>query len=126
MKLKQLSLLRKKIHLLRGQRNHWERIALGRAPMVPASLLVRRLRAGAPAVYYLSASIQGESRHRYVRRGEVDYYRSRAQAWQKFQQAMASWVKVNKEVEKTLRQLGRLRCEPLPGDSGRGKKKWSR
>lgn len=126
MKLKQLSLLRKKIHLLRGQRNHWERIALGRAPLVPASLLVRRLRPGAPPVYYLSASIQGESRHRYVRRGEVDYYRSRAQAWQKFQQAMASWVKVNQEVEKTLRQLGRLRCEPLPGGSGRGKKKWSR
>lgn len=99
---------------------------MGRSPLVPASLLVRRLRPGAPAVYYLSASIQGESRHRYVRRGEVDYYRSRAQAWQKFQQAMASWVKVNKEVEKTLRQLGRLRCEPLPGDSGRGKKKWSR
>jgi len=122
MNLKQLSLLRKKIHLLKGQRNQWERIVLGRSPMVPASLLVRRLRAGAPAVYYLSGSIQGESRHRYVRRGEVGYYRSRAQAWKKFQQAMASWVKVNKEVEKALRQLGRLRCEPLPGGGGRGKK----
>ena len=126
MNLKRLSLLRKKIHLLKGKRNQWERIALGRSPMVPASLLARRLRPGAPAVYYLSASIQGESRHRYVRQGEVDYYRQRAQAWQKFQQALASWVKVSKEVEKTLRQLGRLRCEPLPGDSGRGKNKWSR
>ncbi len=118
MDLKQLSLLRKKIHLLKGKRSQWERIALGRSPMVPASLLARRLRPGAPAVYYLSASIQGESRHRYVRRGEMDYYRQRAQAWQKFQKAMASWVKVNKEVEKALRELGRLRCEPLP--RGRG------
>jgi hypothetical protein len=86
--------------------------------MVPASLLARRLRPGAPAVYYLSASIQGESRHRYVRRGEVDYYRQRAQAWQKFQKAMASWVKVNKEVEKALRQLGRLRRDAWGGGGG--------
>ena len=115
MDLKQLSFLRKKVHLLKGKRNQLERIALGRSSMVPASLLARRLRPGAPVVYYLSASIQGESRHRYVRRGEVDYYRQRAQAWQKCQKAMASWVKVSKEMEKALRQIGRLRCEPLPG-----------
>src|SRR5512136_1815087 len=100
MDLRQLSLLRKKIHLLRGKRNRLERIALGRSPLVPASLLARRLRPGAAVAYYLSASIEGESRHRYVRRGEVDYYRQRSQAWQRFQKAMASWVKVNKEVEK--------------------------
>jgi hypothetical protein len=122
MKLKQLSLLRKKVYLLKGKRNQWERIALGRSPLVPASLLARRLRPGAPVVYYLSASIQGESRHRYVRRAEVGHYRQRAQAWQKFQKAMASWVKVNREIEKALRQIGRLRCEPLPGGGGaRGK-----
>ena len=115
MDLKQLSLLRKKIHLLKGKRNQLERIALGRSPMVPASLLARRFRPGVPVVYYLSASIQGESRHRYVRRAEVDYYRQRSQAWQRFQKAMASWVKVNREMEKELRQIGRLRCEPLPG-----------
>ena len=115
MNLKQLSLLRKKVRLLKGKRSQWERIVLGRLPMVPASLLARRLRPGAPVVYYLSASIQGASRHRYVRRGEVDYYRQRSQAWQKFEKAMASWVKVNKEIEKGLRQIGRLRCEPLPG-----------
>jgi hypothetical protein len=123
MDLKRLSLLRKKVHLLKGKRNQWERIALGRSPMVPASLLARRLRPGAPVVYYLSASIQGESRHRYVRRAEVDYYRQRSQAWQKFQKAMASWVKVNKEVEKALRQIGRLRCEPLPVGGRRGREK---
>ena len=66
-------------------------------------------------VYYLSASIGGESRHRYVRKGELPYWRQRAQAWQRFQKAMAGWVKVSKEIEKELRQLGRLRCEALPG-----------
>jgi hypothetical protein len=115
MDLKQLSVLRKKIHFLKVKRNRLERIALGRSAMVPASLLARRFRTGAPVAYYLSASVQGESRHRYVRRAEVDYYRRRSQAWQKFQKAMASWVKVNREMEKELRQIGRLRCEPLPG-----------
>lgn len=70
-------------------------------------------------MYYLSASIQGQSRHRYVRQGEVLYWRKRAGAWRGFIQAMASWVKVNREIEKELREIGRLRCEPLPG-GGRG------
>jgi hypothetical protein len=115
MDLKQLSLLRKKIHLLKVKRNQLERIALGRSAMVPASLLARRFRPGAPVAYYLSASIHGESRHRYVRRAEVGYYCQRSQAWQKFQKAIASWVKMNREMEKALRQIGRLRCESLPG-----------
>lgn len=126
MDLKRLSFLRRKIHLLKGKRGQLEWIALGRSPMVPASLLARRFRPGAPVAYYLSASIGGESRHRYVRRGEEDYYRQRSQAWQRFQKAMASWVKVNKEMEKALRQIGRLRCEPLPGEGGQGKDRWSR
>jgi hypothetical protein len=87
--------------------------------MVAASFMGRRLRSGAPVVYYLSASIQGESRHRYVRKGEVQYWRRRALAWRRYMRAMASWVKVNREIEKELREIGRLRCEPLPG-GGRG------
>ena len=92
---------------------------MGRSPMVAASFMPRRLRPGAPIVYYLSASIRGESRHRYVRKGEVQYWRRRAGAWRGFMKAMASWVKVNREIEKELREIGRLRCESLPG-GGRG------
>jgi hypothetical protein len=92
---------------------------MGRSPMVAASFIPRRLRPGAPIVYYLSASIQGESRHRYVRKEEVQYWRKRATAWRGFMKAIASWVKVNREIEKELREIGRLRCEPLPG-GGRG------
>ena len=113
--LEELSLHRKKIEVLRRKRNRLEAIAMGRLPMVAASFMPRRLRPGAPVVYYLSASIQGESRHRYVRKGEVDYWRKRATAWRRFMKATASWVKVNKEIEKELREIGRLRCEPLPG-----------
>jgi hypothetical protein len=73
-------------------------------------------------VYYLSASIQGESRHRYVRKGEVPYWRKRATVWRSFIKAMASWVKVNREIEKELREIGRWRCEPLPGGGEDGRK----
>ena len=93
---------------------------MGRSPMVAASFMPRRLRPGGSLVYYLSASIQGESRHRYVRKGEVPYWQKRAFSWRKFLKAMASWVKVNREIEKELREIGRLRCEPLPGGSKGG------
>jgi hypothetical protein len=115
MDLKALSFHRKKVSLLIRRRAQLERIAMGRSPMVAASFMPRRLRPGAPVVYYLSASIQGESRHRYVRKGEVEYWRRRALVWQRFMKALASWVKVNREIEKELREVGRLRCEPLPG-----------
>ena len=119
MNLKALSLRRKKVSFLIRRRARLERITLGRSPMVGASFMPRRLRPGGPVVYYLSASIQGESRHRYVRKGEVQYWRKRATAWRRFMKAMASWVKVNREIEKELREIGRLRCEPLPGGKGR-------
>ena len=115
MNLKSLSFRRKKVSLLIRKRGRLERIAMGRAPMVAASFMPRRLRAGGPEMYYLSASIQGESRHRYVRKVEVGYWRKRALAWRRYMRAMASWVKVNREIEKELREIGRLRCEPLPG-----------
>jgi len=88
---------------------------MGRSPMVAASFMPRRMRPGGPVVYYLSASIKGESRHRYIRKGEVEYWGKRASAWRRFIKAMAMWVKVNKEIEKELREIGRLRCEALPG-----------
>jgi hypothetical protein len=121
MNLKRISFHRKKVDILRWKRNRLERIAMGRSLMVAGSFLSRRFRPGGPIAYYLSASIRGESRHRYVRKGEVAYWRQRAQAWQRFQQAVASWVKVNKEIEEELREIGRQRCESLPG--GRRKEK---
>ncbi len=118
MNLKALSFHRKKVSLLIRKRARFERIAMGRSPMVAASFMPRRLRPGGPVVYYLSASVQGESRHRYVRKGEVEYWRKRALSWREVMKALASWVKVNREIEKELREIGRLRCEPLPGGDG--------
>ncbi len=114
MKIEKISLHRKKISILRQKRNKLEEIAMGRSPMVAASFMARRLRPDAPEVYYLSASIAGQSRHRYVRKGELQYWRNRAYAWKEFIKAMASRVKINRQIEKGLREIGRLRCEELP------------
>jgi hypothetical protein len=122
MNLKTLSVRRQKVSLLIQKRARFERIAMGRGPMVAASFMPRRLRPGGSVVYYLSASIQGESRHRYVRKGEVQYWRRRALTWRGFMKAMASWVKLNREIEKELREIGRLRCEPLPGGDKGGRR----
>lgn len=118
MYLKDLSFHRKKVSLLIRKRARLERIAMGRSPMVAGSFMPRRLRPGGPVVYYLSASIRGESRHRYVRKDEVQYWRKRALNWRGFTKAMALWAKVNREIEKEWREIGRLRCDPLPGGGG--------
>ena len=115
MYLERISLYRKKVQILMSKRNRLERVAMGRSPMVAASFMPRRMRPGGPVVYYLSASIKGESRHRYIRRGEVEHWRKRASAWRRFMKAMVSWVKVSKEIEKELREIGKLRGEALPG-----------
>lgn len=114
MNFEEISIHRKKISILKKERDRFEEIAIGRSPMVAASFIPRRLRKDAPLVYYLSASIDGKTRHRYVRKGKIEYWRKRASEWQKFIKAMSSWVKVNKEIEKELREIGRLRCEELP------------
>ncbi len=114
MNLPLLSSHRKKVSLLIRKRAQLERVAMRRSAMVAASFMPRRPRPGGPVAYYLSASIRGESRHRYVRKGEVEYWRQRALAGQRFRKAMASWVKVNREIEKELRAIGRLRSESLP------------
>jgi hypothetical protein len=121
MNLERISFHRKRVALLGKKRDRLERTAMGRSAMVGASFLPRRFRPGGPMVYYLSASIRGESRHRYIRKGEVEYWRQRASSWKRVIQAMASWVKVNKEIERELREIGRLRCEPLPGGRPTGK-----
>ncbi|MEW6618902.1 MAG: hypothetical protein AB1422_06085, partial [bacterium] len=77
MNFEEISIHRKKISILKKERDRFEEIAIGRSPMVAASFIPRRLRKDAPLVYYLSASIDGKTRHRYVRKGKIEYWRKR-------------------------------------------------
>ena len=107
----QLTVLRQKIRLFSGRRFSLERTAMGFIPMLAASLLERRFRKNAPVAHYLSIpNPGGTSRHRYVRKADVDIIRRQTEAWREFSQAMAEWVRVNREVERLLRRIGEGRC----------------
>jgi len=110
-----LSELKKDVYVLRGRRKEYERIMMREGPMVAASLLCRKIGDTGREMYVLSGSANGESVHRYVRKGEIGEWRIRAENWRKFSRAMIEWVKTGKEIEKKLREIGRKRCERMPG-----------
>jgi hypothetical protein len=103
----QFGLLARKIRLLTLRRSKAERLAMGFTPMLAASLLERRFRTNGPVAYYLSIpNAQTTSRHRYVRKGDVEAVRRQTEAWREFSRAMAEWVRINKVIERILRRLG--------------------
>lgn len=109
----QLSRLRQTIRSLKARRNTLEHIAMAHRPMVAASFIKRYFRQTGVTAYFLSIPTPQNSWHRYVRKDEFDYYRQRAAAWSEFTNGMAEWVRINKEIEKLLRKLGKGRCEKL-------------
>jgi len=112
--------MRKRLNQLIDERATYEQIAMDSAPMVAASFLQRTFRPDQPQPYcYLSASINGESRHRYAPMAQARTWRRRAERWHQFSQAMARWAKVNREIETLLRALGRGRCVSLPKATAR-------
>lgn len=106
----QLAKLRQDVRALKGRRNVLEHIAMAHHAMVAASLIERRFRPGAPVSYYLSIPTPQNSWHRYVRKNELDVFRRQTAAWREFSQAMAEWVRLNKEITRRLRRLGKGRC----------------
>lgn len=118
-----LAKLRQEVHFLKGRRSTLERTAMSFVPMVAASLYERRFRAGGAPAYYLSIHTPQNSWQRYVRKDELDYFRRRAAHWREYVNAMAEWVRVNQEIERRLRALGKGRCEKLEIRRG-GKSYW--
>lgn len=117
----QLAKLRQEVHSLKGRRSALERVAMSFVPMVAASFYERRFRPGGAPAYYLSIPTPQNSWQRHVRKDEVDYFRRRAAHWSEYVNAMAEWVRANKEIERLLRRLGKGRCEKL--EIRRGKKR---
>jgi hypothetical protein len=116
-----LSALRKRLTQLVAQRAQCEQVALQPATMVAASFLERTFRPSQPRpYYYLSASVRGRSQQRYVPARQARLWRPRAERWQDFHRALARWVKLNRDIERTLRALGRERCVPLPPAARKG------
>ena len=91
-------------------------------PMVAASFYERRFRPGGAPAYYLSIPTPQNSWQRHIRKDELDYFRRRAAHWREYVNAMAEWVRVNREVEWRLRAIGKGRCEKLEIRRGRRSK----
>ena len=119
----QLAKLRQEVCRLKGRRSTLERIAMSFVPMVAASFYERRFRPGGAPAHYLSIPTPQKAWHRYVRKDELDYFRRRAENWREYVNAMAGWVRVNREIERRLRALGKGRCEKLEVRRG-GKSAW--
>jgi hypothetical protein len=109
----QLARIRQRVRGLKARRTALEYIAMRPETMVAASLIERRLTPGGSLTHYLSIPTPKNSWHRYVRKDELAKFRRQAGAWREYVNAMAEWVRVNREIESELRRLGRGRCEKL-------------
>ena len=109
----QLARLRQRVRELTARRATLEDVTQQHHAMVAASLIERRFRPGAPPAYYLSIPSPQTSRHRYVRKADLDLIRRQTTAWREFSKAMAEWVRVNEEIERLLRTIGKGRCRNL-------------
>lgn len=81
--------------------------------LMAAYLLERRLRPGAPVAHYVSVPTPQGSRHLYIRKAGVEVVRRETDAWREFSQTMTQWVRINKEIERVLRQIGSGRCRKI-------------
>ena len=117
----QLAKIRQKFRALKARRTALEYIVLGPQPMVQASLIQRRFGGGTAVCHYLSIPTPQDKWHRYVRKDELDYFRRRTDRWREYVHAMAEWVRIDEEIERLLRQIGKGRCEKV--EIRRGKKR---
>lgn len=115
MDIKGIDRAAKRIRGLIKERAKREAVILRRRPMVAASLCRR-----ANDTYYLSASIDGESRHRYVRKADLKYWKGLAEEWKVYSVAIAEWVVINTDIEHSLRAFGKNRAVYLPSGKKRG------
>lgn len=106
----QLARLRQEFRALKARRTALEYVCMKPHPMVAASLLERRFRVGAPPAYYLSIPGPETSRHRYVRKADVEMMRRQTGAWREFSRAIAEIVDIDRQIERLLRRIGKGRC----------------
>ena len=103
--------LRRHIASARRKRLRLEEDILRRRMMLDACLVERVALAGGkqrktPA-YYLSRKAEGKTKLIYVRKDELARVRKATEAWRAFSAGMTEWVKVTRELERLMRELGR-------------------
>jgi len=119
----QLARLRQRLREFKARRTALEYICMKPYAMVAASLLERRFRPGAPPAYYLSIPSPQTSRHRYVRKADVEIMRRQTGAWREFSRAMSEIVRLDRQIEQLLRKIGKGRCRDIETLWGKRRKK---
>ena len=109
------------IESLIQERKQLERIIQKSSPMVAAAYCVRNSTVSR-GFAYLSASIEGKARHRYVKKGDQKEWKTLAKEWRLFSESIARWVILGKDLERQYRSLGEKRCVALPVLKRRTKK----
>lgn len=109
---KSASRIRQQIAGLSRQREHLEKKLIScRHRMLDACLVARKELAGGKVrknpAYYLSRKIDGKTNLTYVRKDELSVVRRQTDRWREFSHTLAEWVKLNAQMDKLFRELGK-------------------
>lgn len=99
----------------RKKRDRLERIISRSGAMINASFVkvylgTRQKKRKRPN-YYLSWKEEGKTQLRYVRKDEIAVVGVKASRWKEYKKALAQLVKVNRQVERLLREWGKERID---------------
>jgi len=97
------------------ERHFIERSLLKHREMIAGCLIARYLGSSkekrkTPS-YYLSGKVSGKTVLRHVKKEDLEHVRKRAEAWREFSISIARWRKLNNEIERLFRKLGRAQSE---------------
>jgi hypothetical protein len=107
------------------ERQFIEQSLLKHREMIAACLIARHLGSSrekrkTPS-YYLSGKVFGKTVLRHVKKENLEHIRKRAAAWREFSSSIAGWRKLNNEIEKLFRKLGKVQSEePFKKDTSNG------
>ena len=121
-----LSELRRELNQLLQERAACEQVAQGRTEMARGSYIERKMPPSGNIGRYLGLSIDGQAQQRYIPKAEAEVWRKRCERWGEFHRAIAKWTKLNKRINRILREMGRERCVPIPPKKTESRKRRAR
>jgi hypothetical protein len=97
------------------ERQFIERSLLKHREMIAACLIARHLGSSQEKrkipSYYLSGKVSGKTLLRYVKKDDLGRVRRGVEAWREFSSSLSRWRKLNNEIEKLFRKLGKVQSE---------------
>ena len=109
------STTRKQISRLKSKRYKLEAYLLRNHDMIQASLVKRFLGTSTAkrekGYWYLSRAVKGKTVLNYVKLNELEKVGRKTSEWKKYSSSLSELVKINKNIEQLLRELGDIQSE---------------